>query len=412
MLHRWKQSFETTEILELVFIIFQELYLLELLSLGIECLFICFIDADYAFLVDIFEQSNDLVLLLDCGVDQIESIMHKILLYFSIKCCIAIEGRSMIHFQQPRLARLVYKDIEAKDFKAHVVVNVAGLASSVMMIQIRLDRYQRLHEDITHLCLQLLDINSIPRELHKDALKSSFMTCRRISSFICFKIGIILVDCIIREMYEWIVVCLQLVLFCRKSGQAISECKYSQRLHVGHQNVNSEIKLVVVNQIGVFDILLDDQMLRHINLVKTLGDEDSLALRKGFWLHDEVGSRIGCAIVFQIFKLMRKKPSFWEKLKICWKLLKHTIEVPSEVVFPSNLIHPRKVVDFLKWLHVLPPVQWWCDISPLNIPFYPSIPGVPVAQLPIKVIFSNVSNDVILGIVNVENNPLWLHFHF
>jgi len=356
MLHRRKESFKTTEILELMLIIFQELDLLKLLSLGIECLFICFVDADDAFLVYVFENSNDLVLFLDCGVQQVESIMHQILLYFAVKCCITVERRSMIHFQQPRLACLVDQDVEAKDLEAHVVVDVAGLAHSVMMIQIWLDRYQRLHKDVAHLCLQPLNINSISGELHKDAFKSSFMTCCCISFIICLKIGIVFVDCIIREVYEWIIICLQLVLLCRKSGQTISECKYSQRLHVGHQNVDSKIKLVVIDQIRVFDILLNYEVLSHIDLVKTLGDEDALALGKCFWFHDEVGSRIGCAVVFQIFKLMRKKPSFWKELKICWKLLLHTIQVPGEVVFPSNLIHPRKVVDFLEWLHVLPPV--------------------------------------------------------
>ena len=84
------------------------------------------------------------------------------------------------------------------------------------------------------------------------------MTRSCISIIICLKIGIVFVDCIICEMYEWIVECLQLVFLCCKSSQAISECKYSQRLHVGHQNIDSKIKLVVVDQIRVFDILLDD----------------------------------------------------------------------------------------------------------------------------------------------------------
>ena len=153
-------------------------------------------------------------------------------------------------------------------------------------------------------------------------------------------------------------------------------------------------------------------MLRRIYLVETLGNEDSLALRKCFWFHNEVGSWIGGAIMFQIFKLMRKKPSFWEKLKICWELLLHTVEVPGKVVLPSNLIHPWKMVDFLEWFHVLPPIQRWSDISPLNIPFDPSIPRVSIAQLPIKVIFPNVSYDVVLGVINIENNPLWLDFYF
>ena len=81
--------------------------MLQFRSLGIESLFVCFIDADYALFVNVFEQSNDLVLLLDCGIEQLESILHQSLLHRGVESCVTVERRGMIHLQQPRLASLV-----------------------------------------------------------------------------------------------------------------------------------------------------------------------------------------------------------------------------------------------------------------------------------------------------------------
>ena len=84
LLHRWKQSLEPAQVSELVCIVLQKLGLLQLLSLGIESLLICFVDSDYALFVHILEQRDDIVLLLDGGVEQIEGVMDEVPLDFGV----------------------------------------------------------------------------------------------------------------------------------------------------------------------------------------------------------------------------------------------------------------------------------------------------------------------------------------
>lgn len=139
MLHRREQSLEPAEVCKLIRIVLQELDLLQLLPLGIESLLICFVDAYHSLLVHVLEQRDDIVLLFDGGVQQIEGVMNEAPLDLRIQCSITIERRGMVDLQQPGFASLVNEDVEAEDFKTHVVVDVAGLARSVMMIEIRLD---------------------------------------------------------------------------------------------------------------------------------------------------------------------------------------------------------------------------------------------------------------------------------
>ena len=145
-------------------------------------------------------------------------------------------------------------------------------------------------------------------------------------------------------------------------------------------------------------------MFCRINLVKFSGDKDALALRHGLRFDNKICCRIGITVRFQIFKLVREKPSFRKELIIIWKLLLHFIQVPGQVIFPCNLIHARKVVDLLKRLHLLPPLQARCDIRPLDIPFNICIPRIPMAELPTEILFAYFLNNIIYCIEYIENN--------
>ena len=61
-------------------------------------------------------------------------------------------------------------------------------------------------------------------------------------------------------MNEWIIVSLLLILLRRKLSQTIPESKYSERLDVGDQDVDTEIEFVLVKEIRMLNIFLDDEM--------------------------------------------------------------------------------------------------------------------------------------------------------
>ena len=100
---------------------------------------------------------------------------------------------------------------------------------------------------------------------------------------------------------------------------------------------------------------------------------------------------------------MRKQPRFRKKLIIIRELLLHFIQVSGQIIFPCNLIHSWKMIYLLKWLHFFPFLQCWSYICPLDVPFYMSIPWVPMTKFPIKILFTNVFYHIIYCVKYVKN---------
>ena len=57
-------------------------------------------------------------------------------------------------------------------------------------------------------------------------------------------------------MYEWIVEGFELVFLRCKSRETVSENEDSQRLDIGDQNVDAEIKFETINEKWVLDVFL------------------------------------------------------------------------------------------------------------------------------------------------------------
>ena len=111
----------------------------------------------------------------------------------------------MIHLKQPGSSCLVDENVEAKNLKAHVVVDVTGLRSSVVMDEIRLHRYQSLDDHVSHLSFYLFNVETVLRKLDPDAVEASFVASSGFSTFISYIICVILINCIISQMNKRIV---------------------------------------------------------------------------------------------------------------------------------------------------------------------------------------------------------------
>lgn len=72
-------------------------------------------------------------------------------------------------------------------------------------------------------------------------------------------------------------------------------------MHICDEDVDSEVKLVLVDQIWGLDVLLDDQVLLRIDLVELSSDEDALTLGQRLRLYYEIDARVGSTVIFQIF---------------------------------------------------------------------------------------------------------------
>lgn len=76
----------------------------------------------------------------------------------------------------------VQNDVETEDFIAHGVEEVPWLRSTIMMNQVGLNRDQSLHDDVTNLLLQELNVEFVPLRgglslnSRPNRLKTSFMS--------------------------------------------------------------------------------------------------------------------------------------------------------------------------------------------------------------------------------------------
>ena len=64
-----------------------------------------------------------------------------------------------------------------------------------------------------------------------------------------------------------------------KSGEALFEYIHSQRIITGHKHVDSEIKLVAIDEEGVWNVLGNDATLALTQLAPILHQIDSFSLR-------------------------------------------------------------------------------------------------------------------------------------
>ena len=97
-------------------------------------------------------------------------------------------------------------------------------------------------------------------------------------------------------MNKRIVERLVLVLLRGKASEAILKHEDPKRKHVGNKNVDPEVKLVLIDEVGRLQVLLNDHVLAHVGKgvgVKSLGDVDAFALRQGFRFDDETGVGVG-----------------------------------------------------------------------------------------------------------------------
>lgn len=98
-------------------------------------------------------------------------------------------------------------------------------------------------------------------------------------------------------------------------------------------------------------------MLAGVNAVHIFCDEYTLALRHALRLHDEVNFGLLLYIILDLIleltHLIGKEPGLREELVVLWKLPLHFLEVSSEVIFPCDLKHARKMIDSLEWFDLL-----------------------------------------------------------
>jgi hypothetical protein len=100
---------------------------------------------------------------------------------------------------------------------------------------------------------------------------------------------VMLVDRIVRQVHTAffdVRVVWGFVLLRGKSRQALLIHEDPQREHTGHQNIYTKVKLQVVNQIGVFDVPLNNVLLPHRDIFRLPYEVDSSTLSASLRFYD------------------------------------------------------------------------------------------------------------------------------
>lgn len=99
----------------------------------------------------------------------------------------------------------------------------------------------------------------------------------------------VFVDCRVRQVLEQVAavaVCGRQVLVRGEPGQSVFVNVDSQRVDRSNQHVNSHVEFQPVDEKGVFDVLLDDEIAREGHLFYSLGEGNASAFRTGIWFDD------------------------------------------------------------------------------------------------------------------------------
>ncbi len=142
----------------------------------------------------------------------------------------------------------------------------------------------------------------------------------------------------------------------------------TQRIHSRNKNVNSKIKLELVNQIWFMQIPLGHIMLTSLQPVEVTSQKYAFSLAACFWLHDESFGLLLVELSFKVFGILRKKPGLREKPEVLGTYFLYRHKVLSQEILPSQSEHSREVIRPLIHLHFLQESGCNRAVQPVNVP--------------------------------------------
>ena len=123
-------------------------------------------------------------------------------------------------------------------------------------------------------------------------------------------------------------------------------------------------------------VSLDHIVLIRVEIFQIPGQKYASALGRSFWLRNEslaVQLAALFALVLKLFfeltELCWQEPSLRKKLVVLWEDVLHPGQVPRQMVFASQSVHAREVVNALIGLHAVQFVHLHGVVSPKNVPF-------------------------------------------
>ena len=148
----------------------------------------------------------------------------------------------------------------------------------------------------------------------------------------------------------------------------------SQWIKTKEKHIDPQIILKPFNQMWRCYVLLCDPssiLITILNYLFTVSrKKDSLTLCHVIWFYNisllslNWSSLFIYEVISEITMFWWQHPSFWKKLKLLRVQFCKLHQILGHVVFLSNLVHARKLINFLIWLHLCEKVNSDAQIVP------------------------------------------------
>ena len=169
---------------------------------------------------------------------------------------------------------------------------------------------------------------------------------------VVLEICIVLVETVVCQMdvllLSQIAIPALIVLLGSKSGQAVFIYVQSEWIDRGHRHIDSQVKLVAVDQQRLIDVLADNHLGPLWYLIDVLSDEDALALRGGGRFADpRLVGLLGHGVL-QLNHLVWEDESVGEEFEMSLAMsLSHAGQVAIHLILAGHLCALGEVVDLL-----------------------------------------------------------------
>mmetsp|Transcript_13219 Transcript_13219/g.23377 ORF Transcript_13219/g.23377 Transcript_13219/m.23377 type:complete len:226 (-) Transcript_13219:903-1580(-) len=148
-----------------------------------------------------------LSLLLPAGIgrdtQQLKAVSQNLFFHNTVKLGFCSKGGRVIDLQEPRLKLVIQHDVEAQYLKAHAIVHIIWLATTIEVRQARLNCNQGLDDQVLDLHVQRVDVVPFTFQMLLHCLPTPFVTILGVVWIRVFlEIWIHLVDGVIGEMHH------------------------------------------------------------------------------------------------------------------------------------------------------------------------------------------------------------------
>lgn len=170
-------------------------------------------------------------------IHNLEGVLDQIALDIEVYGGGCRETRGAINLKKDRLHLVVDHKIEAEHLKAHVIVDIEGLTTHILMTQMRDPRTHSLHRHLLNLLPEQVHILATILKQLKNRRHRPFMALLSLSNvFIELKIFGIFVDAVVSQMHKHTLQILPIrhhVGFSTEAGQALFKNIDSERFYAG-----------------------------------------------------------------------------------------------------------------------------------------------------------------------------------